>query len=146
MGPVIAAAPGAHHYRFVGVEIAPRDGVFLKNLIELGIGASSVDSLPHHLSFERCYVHGDRVLGARRGIAMNARNVLVADSYFADFNFIRGIVTRMFSWIIDFDSRCSFIIIDKSFSTFLVVFTGPICVWISHKSILFEENKFTLGF
>ena len=75
-GPVIAAAPGAHHYRFVGVEIAPRDGVFLKNLVELGVGASSLDSLPHHLVFERCYVHGDRVLGARRGIALNARDVL----------------------------------------------------------------------
>jgi hypothetical protein len=84
-GPVITAAPGAHHYRFVGVEIAPRGGVFLKNLVELGVGASSLDSLPHHLVFERCYVHGDRVLGARRGIAMNARDVLVADSYFADF-------------------------------------------------------------
>ena len=84
-GPVIAAAPGAHHYRFVGVEIAPRDGVFLKNLVELGVGASSLESLPHHLVFERCYVHGDRVRGARRGIAMNARDVLVVDCYFADF-------------------------------------------------------------
>jgi hypothetical protein len=63
---VIATAPGAHHYRFVGVEIAPRDGVFLKSLVELGAGASSLESLPHHLVFERCYVHGDRVRGARR--------------------------------------------------------------------------------
>jgi hypothetical protein len=30
-------------------------------------------------------VHGDRLRGARRGIAMNARDVLVVDSYFADF-------------------------------------------------------------
>jgi hypothetical protein len=84
-GSVIAAAPGANHYRFVGVEIAPRDGVFLKNLVDLGAGASSLESVPHHLVFERCYVHGDRVRGARRGIAMNARDVLVVDSYFADF-------------------------------------------------------------
>ena len=62
-----------------------RDGVFLKNLVELGAGASSLESLPHHLAFERCYVHGDRLRGARRGIAMNARDVLVVDSYFADF-------------------------------------------------------------
>ena len=32
-------------------------------------------SLPHHIVFERCYLHGDQVKGSRRGIALNARDV-----------------------------------------------------------------------
>ena len=50
-GPAIVAAPGAHHYRFVGIEIAPKDGVFLSNLVELGGRATSArrPAAPHRL-------------------------------------------------------------------------------------------------
>ena len=39
----------------------------------------------HHLIVDRCYVHGDAKLGARRGVALNCRNIAVIDSYIADF-------------------------------------------------------------
>ena len=81
----IQADAGAHHYRFIGIEIRPRAGDYVKNLIMLGAGANSVDDLPHHLVFERCYVHGDPQLGGRRGIALNARDTAIIDSYFSDF-------------------------------------------------------------
>src|SRR5262245_57848998 len=84
-GSVLTAAPGAHHYRFVGIEIAPKDGVSLRDLVDLGSRATTVESLPHHLAFERCYLHGDKAKGTRRGIALNARDVTIVDSYFADF-------------------------------------------------------------
>ena len=35
-GSVFQAEPGAHHYRFVGLEIAPADGVALNTLVQLG--------------------------------------------------------------------------------------------------------------
>jgi hypothetical protein len=81
----VTAAPGAHHYRFIGVEIRPRSGSFLYNLVELGNREASVESLPHHIVFERCYLHGDPQLGGRRGIAMNSRHTAVVDSYLSDF-------------------------------------------------------------
>jgi len=81
----INAASGAHHYRFVGIEVRPRSGSFLHNLIALGTNESSVEALPHHIVFERCYVHGDPKVGARRGIALNSRYTAVVDSYLADF-------------------------------------------------------------
>ena len=84
-GTVVRAAPGAHHYRFVGLEIAPADGEYLNTLIELGDDARGVEALPHHLIFDRCYIHGDAARGARRGIGMNARHVAVVDSYLSDF-------------------------------------------------------------
>ncbi|MBI4611882.1 MAG: hypothetical protein HY726_23065 [Candidatus Rokubacteria bacterium] len=84
-GAVITAAPGAHHYRFIGVEIRPSDGVFLYNLVLLGASERSLEDLPHHIVFDRCYLHGDPKKGTRRGIAMNSRHTAVIDSHLSDF-------------------------------------------------------------
>jgi hypothetical protein len=84
-GAVIRTAPGAHHYRFVGVRIRPRAGRFLYNLVDLGTGARRADDVPHHLVFDRIYLHGDPRAGARRGIAMNSAWTAVVDSHLADF-------------------------------------------------------------
>jgi hypothetical protein len=84
-GSVISTAPGAHHYRFIGMEIRPKKGVFLYNLVQLGTTESAMDRLPHHLVFDRCYLHGDPAKGTRRGIAMNSRDAAVIDSYLSDF-------------------------------------------------------------
>ncbi|PYS82024.1 MAG: hypothetical protein DMF67_14490 [Acidobacteria bacterium] len=82
--PAIATAPGAHHYRFVGVEFGPT----LKgegNIILLGTGEEkSPDELPHDIEFDRTYVHGDPSEGQRRGIAANGRAIRVVNSYFSD--------------------------------------------------------------
>ncbi len=83
--PVITAAPGAHHYRFIGIEIRPRPGAFLFNLVTLGSAETSVNDVPHHIAFERCYIHGDPVAGSRRGIALNSAASSVLDSYLSDF-------------------------------------------------------------
>jgi hypothetical protein len=83
--PVVTTAPGAHHYRFIGIEIHPAPGVFLHNLVQLGTTEVEADALPHHIVLDRCYLHGDPHKGARRGVAMNARHVAVVDSYLADF-------------------------------------------------------------
>jgi len=82
---VLTAAPGAHHYRFIGIEIRPRAGAFLYNLVLLGSREKSLEELPHHLVFERCFVHGDAEVGARRGFAFNSRYTAVLDSHLADF-------------------------------------------------------------
>ena len=84
-GSVIATAPGAHHYRLVGLEIAPARGTFLRSLVDLGGESTDLASLPHHIVIDRCYIHGDPQRGSRRGIALNARAVAVVDSYLADF-------------------------------------------------------------
>lgn len=84
--PAIKTATGAHHYRFIGVEIRPSSDTFLYQLVQLGTATeTSVDDLPHHIIFDRCYLHGDPVKGARRGIALNSRHTAVIDSYLADF-------------------------------------------------------------
>ncbi len=82
---VVATDPGAHHYRFVGIEFAPKAGSFVSSLIQFGDREASADAVPHHLIIDRCYVHGDPRIGSRRGIALNARDAAVVDSYVSDF-------------------------------------------------------------
>jgi hypothetical protein len=83
-GSALIAADGAHHYRLVGLEIAPAPGVYLYNLVDIGTGHGP-DQLASHFIFERSYLHGDATAGTRRGIAMNAAHMAVIDSYLADF-------------------------------------------------------------
>ncbi|PYQ33894.1 MAG: hypothetical protein DMF57_07855 [Acidobacteria bacterium] len=84
-GSVLGTEPGAHHYWLTGLEIRPRPGAFLHNLVELGSAEASVEKLPHDIVFERCYLHGDPNRGTRRGIAMNSRSTAVVDSCLTDF-------------------------------------------------------------
>lgn len=84
-GSVIVAEPGAHHYRFVGLEVAPAPGVFLFDLIDLGSGVASREDLPHSFVFERMLIRGDPDAGARRGIALNGGETTITDSHFSDF-------------------------------------------------------------
>jgi hypothetical protein len=82
---VIVAERGAHHFRFIGVEIAPSEGMFLYALVELGDEGRDDAQTPHHIVFDRCYLHGDPRRGSRRGIAMNSRDTAVINSYLAEF-------------------------------------------------------------
>jgi biofilm PGA synthesis N-glycosyltransferase PgaC len=95
---VLETEPGAHHYRFVGLEMAPQNGVFLQALVRLGDNDTEVNTLPHHLVFDRCYLHGDPKLGARRGIAMNSRETAVIDSYLSDFKEVGADSQAIASW------------------------------------------------
>jgi hypothetical protein len=84
-GPAITAGDGVHHFRFIGIHVRPRSGVFVRDLIALGDTETAVEALPHHIVFERCYIHGDPGVGGRRGFAMNSRYTAVVDSYVSDF-------------------------------------------------------------
>jgi hypothetical protein len=82
---VIVTERRAHHYRFIGIEFSPAPGTFLRDLVQLGLNETAADDVPHHIIFDRCYLHGDAQKGTRRGIAMNSRDTAVIDSYLSDF-------------------------------------------------------------
>ena len=115
-GSVISTAPGAHNYRFIGIEVLPgvlpastmsevkhwlRSAISsapgtetaaaqpqaanLTDLVTLGSGDTSAATLPSYIIFDRCYIHGDPKVGARRGIAMNSIYTAVINSYLSDF-------------------------------------------------------------
>jgi len=84
-GAVVVADEGAHHYRLIGLDIAPAPDTWLAALVQLGGDEPSVDRLPHDIIVDRSYLHGDPRKGSRRGVALNARRAAVVDSYLADF-------------------------------------------------------------
>jgi len=82
---VIIADAGAHHFRFLGIEMSPSPGGFLLNVAMIGGSENSLAEQPHHIIFDRCYVHGDPQKGSRRGIALNAAHSAVIGSWISDF-------------------------------------------------------------
>src|SRR5262245_49835059 len=84
-GPALEAASGAHHYRLVGLEFAQANTApFTTNLISLGDNQTSLAQMPHDLILDRLYIHGNRSIGLRRGVALNSSSTAIIDSYISD--------------------------------------------------------------
>ena len=83
----VNAEPQAHHYKFVGIEFAPAaNAKYVYNLIDLGQSDyTSLSQFPHHLIFDRCYVHSTGMNRARRGFALNSAETSVLNSYVSGF-------------------------------------------------------------
>jgi hypothetical protein len=86
--PALKTAPGAHHYRLVGVEfqVAP-DANINYGLILLGDGGSKQNALelvPHDLTIDRCCIHGNATGNLRRGVAINSARTAIIDSRISD--------------------------------------------------------------
>lgn len=79
--------PQANHYKFVGLEFAPAaNAKYVYNLIDLGRGDyTSLAEFPHHLVFDRCYVHSLGLNRARRGFALNSAETSVLNSHVSGF-------------------------------------------------------------
>jgi hypothetical protein len=83
----IGTEPRAHHYRFIGIEFSPADNSkYVYNLVDLGASDYNSDSLfPHHLIFDRCYVHSTGLGKARRGFALNSAETSIINSHVSGF-------------------------------------------------------------
>jgi hypothetical protein len=82
----LRTAAGAHHWTLMCVEFpANKDGY--GDIIQLGDGSaaqSQAAQVPYDIVLDRVYVHGHRLYGQKRGIALNARTVTIRNSYVAD--------------------------------------------------------------
>ncbi|HMT06740.1 MAG TPA: hypothetical protein PKA82_01970 [Pyrinomonadaceae bacterium] len=82
--PAISAANGAHHYRFVGVEVFPDTKTFIYNLISFGSNETAAN-IPHSLEIDRSYIHDSDKGISRRGIALNSGDTVIKNSYVEGF-------------------------------------------------------------
>jgi hypothetical protein len=83
---VVLAERGAHHFRFIGIEMKPNQDEFVRDLVLLGDNTErSIEELPHHIVIDRCFLHGDPKKGGRRGVVLNGQHLAVIDSYLSDF-------------------------------------------------------------
>lgn len=86
--PVIRTAPGAHHYRFIGIEFTTAPGWETNyGLISLGDTAQkSLEVAPHDLIIDRCYIHGNGSVNLRRGVALNSASTAIIDSHISEIH------------------------------------------------------------
>jgi PKD repeat protein len=82
----LRTAPRAHHWDIRYVEFAANPWG-TGDIIQLGDGSAAQntsDLVPHHFVLRHVYVHGDADVGQKRCIALNAADVVIADSYVSD--------------------------------------------------------------
>jgi len=84
---VVKTEPGAHHYRFIGIEFAPSNAqVKVSDLVRLGDSApqKTLDAVPHHIVIDRSYIHGFPTQEVQRGISLNSAETSITNSYISD--------------------------------------------------------------
>ena len=83
----ITTVANSHHFRFVGIEFAPVSGsTKIYAVVVIGGSDTSPATLPSHIIFDRCYVHGLPGADDRRGIEMDGAYVAVVDSYISEIH------------------------------------------------------------
>ncbi len=77
--PALRTAPGAHHWRLIGLRFTATGG---GDVITLGDGVQRDRTLvPTDLVLDRIMIRGDETRGQKRGIALNSANTFVRNSY-----------------------------------------------------------------
>ncbi len=87
--PVVKTKPGAHHYKFVGIEFSTTDAnVKVYDLIRLGDdrAQSTTQSIPRHFVIDRSYIHGFKTQAVQRGIALNSGDTDITNSYISEIH------------------------------------------------------------
>jgi len=86
-GPAVQTALGAHHYRFLGVEITSTEPSLNYGLVLFGDGGAAQNSLAlvaHDLILDRTYIHGNATVSLKRCVSLNSAASAVIDSYLSE--------------------------------------------------------------
>jgi hypothetical protein len=86
-GTLLTVADGASYYRFIGVEFKLTDdtpGAYDADLLALGGLVSDPEKVPHHLWFDRCYVHGQPGKALKRNFFVNANHVVIENCFISE--------------------------------------------------------------
>ncbi len=86
-GPAVYTEPGAHHYRFIGIEFATGPAVKeIYSIVAFGGEQISNAEIPTDLILDRCYVHGQPGTMSRRGVLLNGASSAVIDSHVSEIH------------------------------------------------------------
>ena len=85
-GAALKTAAGASNWQLRYLEFGANQNGY-GDILQIGDGSSaqnSLDKVPHHLTLDHLYIHGDPLVGQKRCIALNAASVTIRDSHIAD--------------------------------------------------------------
>jgi hypothetical protein len=85
--PALYTEPGAHHYRFIGIEFSTTPDVkTIYSIVAFGGTQESDTDTPHDLILDRSYVHGHSGLTSQRGVLLNSASAAVIDSHVSEIH------------------------------------------------------------
>jgi hypothetical protein len=97
--PAIQTEPGADRYLFVGLNITSVSATsVVDTLVTLGDGTVAQTNTPHDIALEQCYIHGLPGQDIKRGVALNAANLTVSDSYLSGFKSVQQDSQALAGW------------------------------------------------
>ena len=79
-GQVLRSAHGAHHYRFIGLEITTATSALTYDLVRFGEGSQTAEQVPHDFIIDRSWIHGWSTQDVQRGVSLNAAEVTISNS------------------------------------------------------------------
>lgn len=82
----LRTAPGAHHWRLQLLEFASNMEGY-GDILQIGDGSEAQTTLaqvPYAIEIDRLFIHGDPVMGQKRGIALNAADVRIRNCFISD--------------------------------------------------------------
>src|SRR6185369_13361686 len=80
-GQVLRTAAGAHHYRFIGVEISTQSTALTYDLVRFGESTQTAAEVPHDLVIDRSWIHGWDTQDVQRGVSLNGSEITISNSY-----------------------------------------------------------------
>jgi len=88
--PVFTTAPGAHHYKLLGLDMAPLTGGQATRIVEFGTDGLAQDTLaevPYALVIDKSWLHAaDSTQSIQRGIALNSASTDITNSWITDIH------------------------------------------------------------
>ncbi|MEO5872491.1 MAG: Ig-like domain-containing protein [Gemmatimonadaceae bacterium] len=95
----IATDFGAHHYRFVALEVSVPASIANTGLIRFGSSyEASMAQMPHDLVLDRMYIHGTATGNNRRCVSFNSASSAIIDSYVSDCHEQGGDAQAVAGW------------------------------------------------
>ena len=82
----VRTAPGAHHWRLQLLEF-PSTFEGYGDILQIGDGSneqSTIAQVAYAIELDRLFIHGDRAMGQKRGVALNAADVRIRNCYISD--------------------------------------------------------------
>jgi hypothetical protein len=88
--PAFRTEASAHHYKLIGLEIAPiGPNALVYEIVSLGSTGwdqNSLDKVPHHISIDRCFIHGWPNANFKRGVGLNSAHTEIINSYITEIH------------------------------------------------------------
>jgi hypothetical protein len=98
--PVIKTSAGAHHYQLIGLDISTVAATdFVYDLVRLGTSEQTdLASVPHHLIFDRVWIHGFETQEVQRGISLNTAETSIINSHISEIHAIATDTQAIGGW------------------------------------------------